>query len=100
MDDLISRQKAIDAINEHLELVTIGLGNDREVKEIYKMAYNHVIDAISILPTIQPEQRKAHWIHVDLLWFRCSECDAHMEIRCGRFESYCPNCGARMEVEQ
>ena len=47
-DDLISRQVVIDVINEHLEFVTSELGNDSEVKKIYKMAYNHVIDAISI----------------------------------------------------
>lgn len=57
MDDLISRQMVKDAINEHLEFVTSGLGNDSKAKKIYKMAYNHVIDVISILPAIQPEQK-------------------------------------------
>ena len=36
MDDLISRQAAIDVINEHLEFVTSELRNDSEVKKYIK----------------------------------------------------------------
>ena len=72
-DDLISRQAAIDAINEHLEFVTSELGNDSEVKKIYKIAYYHTIDVISILPDIQPEQKNR------IMTKYCGECGAKME---------------------
>ena len=36
MSDLISRQAVKDAINEHLELVTSGLGSDSIVKKYIK----------------------------------------------------------------
>ena len=91
-DDLISRQAAIDAINEHLEFVTSGLGIDSEVKKIYKIAYNHTIDVISILPDIQSEQKTGRWIDDN-----CSECGQY--VYHGDANNYCPNCGAKMESE-
>lgn len=94
MDDLISRQAAKDAINEHLELVTSGLGNDSEVKKIYKMAYNHVIDAISILPAIQPKQKMGEWVYGEFDIPHCSIC-GH-DVMPNMVSPYCPNCGAKM----
>lgn len=123
MDDLISRQAAIDAINEHLEFVTSGLGSDSEVKKIYKIAYNHTIDVISILPDIQPEQKIGQWIYKERnilintgrvsygengavqekRWAKvkkpyCSECGWYEN---SEYEAtpYCPNCGAHMKGE-
>lgn len=97
-DDLISRQAAIDAINEHLEFVTSGLGNDSEVKKIYKIAYNHTIDVISILPDIQPEQKIGHWIICsDGYYPYCSQCLNEPKNRI--MTKYCGECGAKMESE-
>lgn len=89
-NDTISRQAAIDAINEHLEFVTSGLGIDSEVKKIYKIAYNHTIDVISILPDIQLEQKIGRWIDDN-----CSECGQY--VYHGDARNYCPNCGAKMD---
>ena len=95
-DDLISRQAVKDAINEHLELATSGLGSDSIVKKIYKMAYNHVIDVISILPAIQPEQKIGRWIICsDGYYPYCSTCKNEPKSRA--MTDYCPNCGAFMK---
>lgn len=100
-DDLISRQAAIDAINEHLEFVTSGLGIDSEVKKIYKIAYNHTIDVISILPDIQPEQKIGRWEHdgghFANRWI-CSQCGYKFYFEKSEAK-YCPNCGAKMESD-
>lgn len=36
------------------------------------------------------------WIPVRNYWFKCSECDAHREMKCGFFENFCPCCGSKM----
>ena len=97
MSDLISRQAVKDAINEHLELATSGLGSDSIVKKIYKMANNHVIDVTSILPAIQPEQNAGRWVCLDddELAYGCSACRS-VSLRESK---YCPNCGAYMKGE-
>lgn len=104
-DDLISRQAAKDAINEHSEFVTSGIRNGSKVKKIYKMACNHVIDTISILPAIQPQQKTGQWImHIDNLFpcestQECSVCHAEQLIT-GNDDNFCPCCGAKMETEE
>lgn len=95
-NDTISRQATKDAINEHLKVVTSELGNDSEVKKIYKMAYSHVIDAISILPAIQPEQKIGRWIE-DCGDLHCSVCGfRNSDHYCLGKGIACPNCGAFM----
>ena len=42
------------------------------------------------------EERIGHWIDIDGLWFKCSECDAHRKMFSGYKENYCSNCGCRM----
>lgn len=47
-----------------------------------------------------PEGKTGKWIHVNKLWYKCSECDAHREMTGGFLEKFCPNCGARMDGEE
>lgn len=94
-DDLISRQEAIDFIKDHSYPVRYDSNSIEQ-----GMTITGIEQALNEVPSIQPEQRTGYWIHVDELWYRCSECDAHREMRCGFFESYCPNCGAKMETEE
>ena len=79
MDDLISRQAAIDAIWDgiNMDIYT------REVKEI-----------LEELPTAEPKSGK--WV-LTADGYRCTRCN-HKAQTTG-LPMYCPNCGAKMEGE-
>ena len=86
MDDLISRQAAIDAVSNMLRR-KFGIGGD--LAEI----------TLAELPSAQPERKRGKWKPYRCDMYECSECgyiyteltDRH---RCGA--NYCPNCGADM----
>jgi hypothetical protein len=46
-----------------------------------------------------PEEKTGKWIHVNKLWYKCSECDTHREMIGGFLENFCSYCGAKMESE-
>ena len=89
MNDLISRQQAIDAVE--------------------KNACNtqRIMDAVNNLPSVQPERKTGHWKHINeeeerakhdgqllgwMPWY-CSECGCGV----GKHQTaFCPNCGADM----
>lgn len=91
--DTISRQAAIDRINkqrEHLE------PDVYPQDKIGDAAYRICAEFIERLPSAQ---RTGRWIVVDEQEPRrygCSECKRLV----WHIENYCPNCGARMEVQQ
>ena len=92
MDDLISRQAAINAI-ENTDC------------ELSADAWDELTDAIMQLPSAQTERKKGKWIRItDEVFadrFECSECGKLPPIE--NFEwwlsDYCPNCGADMRGE-
>lgn len=49
-----------------------------------------------MLGELEQEQRTGHWIDVDGIFFKCSECDAYRKMMPAYKEYYCPNCGAKM----
>lgn len=78
MDDLISRQEAIDAIfGRSHEIIKMRIGN---------------------LPSARPERKRGKWIRQDNKgkplygWYQCSECGAF----CGGETNFCSECGADM----
>ena len=87
--DLISRQDAIDAIWDgiNMDIYT------REVKE-----------TLEELPSVKQEPKTGHWITVEMTQgdgcrytvTYCSECDEDVDYR----TDYCPNCGCRMVEPQ
>ena len=100
MSDLISRQAAIDATwfepsyTDPLNVLT-------EVRDRLKaLPSASMIDAEPV--------KHGHWIeqeHEDWKWskeYRCSECGKYrfMTNPFGREWNYCPNCGAKNEVEE
>ena len=87
MDDLISRQAAIDAINR------LDIPEDMCVFEIL----SHIELELGTLPSAQPERIRGRWIekpHVHGVAY-CSLCDYELHTNDTNF---CPNCGAKMEV--
>lgn len=78
MDDLISRQEAIQAVG-----LTTWAGA-----------------RISKLPSTQPEKKKGKWIKLDADTFHCRLCGHIFMLMQGEcFMNYCPNCGADMREE-
>ena len=57
------------------------------------------VEDIQKLPSVQPKAKTGHWIDVDGIWFKCSECDAHRKMYPNYKEKYkfCPSCGAEMK---
>ena len=102
MDDLISRQAAIDEITEY------GSGNTTY------MSVAELKRRIEQLPSAQPERNRGKWIYGEDNsgtgrdgWF-CSECghfemwDYSEDMKSAELNlpKYCPNCGADMRGEQ
>ena len=98
MDDLISRQAAIDAIGR------LDIPEDMCVFEIL----SHIELEIGNLPSAQPTAepvRHGKWIKADSQQyfrkhypcFTCSECGYRKDSQ--KKWNYCPNCGARMDEE-
>ena len=82
MDDLISRQAAIDVIEAGRLIKLI----DAEI----------AVNGLKALPSAQPQRMRGEWIDVTKtggaeLW-KCSEC-GELELEDSYF---CPNCGADM----
>ena len=80
MDDLISRQAAIEAVKQR-EWLT------EDAKEILE-------EVLTQLPSAQPERKKGEWFD-GYRWQRCSLCKQTGK----KSWNYCPNCGADMRED-
>ena len=72
-------------------------------------SYKSVCKAINEIPPVNPQPKTGHWEQYGNSWedkFKCSECGKEQpKILCreriiGYWSDYCPNCGAKMEVEE
>lgn len=84
MDDLISRQAAIDAIRGEIEV----------------NGYSHVVDVLEQLPSAQPEAKPPKWVAEDryvknrfAIFPHCPQCNA--EVTTG--QCYCMICGQHID---
>jgi len=93
MDDLISRQAAIDAIDR-----------ERKNKHLFNTAEDGLLEArgvINTLPSVEPERKTGEWLVTEsiqdgqITWlnYKCSKCGHHRD----RKMNYCEVCGAKME---
>ena len=101
MDDLISRQAAIDRIEEHIR-VGDELYPLTEADRILNHAFEIAASCVYNLPSA--ERKKGKWVRVedengDFLCWECSECGERYVMPYHR-ASYCPNCGAEMRGEE
>ena len=100
--DMISRSAAIEGLDGHyVERATL---ND------WQEGWNAALDWVrenylEELPSAEPEQKAGYWIMDCYVW-RCSECGKNPTTGTGYVQGrnelfdYCPNCGAKMEVEK
>ena len=105
MDDVISRQAAIDALGEEPEAWP---GND-EYAQGLKNQWWHDVYALKTAPPTQPERKKGKWIGYNTdkygwkradgspVFVSCSECFTTVLNNGSPHWNYCPNCGAKME---
>ena len=96
MDDLISREQAIDALND--------IASDLHKRQRYDEEYvaSMCADKIEQLPSIQPKIGK--WVEInkfsDCRYVKCDQCEAIQVFYYGkRNTNFCPNCGAKMGDE-
>ena len=99
MNDLISRQAAIDALGGNEPVGDPSKMDDDDVVKMWERI--RIINIINKLPSTQPtiEPRKGKWIYnkergTAKIW-TCSECGWN-DI--GEW-NFCPNCGADMREE-
>ena len=76
-----------------LHNVTFEDGTDREI--VYR--------CVELTPTIE-ERKTGKWVHTNGNTFKCSICGNFLNfhgVNAGRGDAnYCPNCGAKMEVDE
>ena len=88
MDDLISRQAAIDAVNS--------------IDNLDAKARGGICINLMGLPSAQPERKKGTWINEGRI-IRCNRCKIGYAtvkgMKSALTYNFCPNCGADMRGE-
>ena len=96
MDDLISRQAAIDFIKDHSYPVRY---DNTSIEQ--GMTITGIEQALNEMPIIQPKQKTGRWEHdgghFANRWI-CSQCGYKFYFEKSEAK-YCPNCGAKMESD-
>lgn len=105
MDDLISRQTAIEAVHKNYDTILDFKSDGRTVADSFE-------DIINALPSAQPERKTGLWEINEHTYacnnrrnWKCTNCctekyDFIFTSVCKPEWSYCPNCGADMRGEQ
>lgn len=96
MSDLISRQAAIDAIEEYADRLQMVNWKENPGVPYKAYALNWCINTIRDLPSAQPERKTGRWIGTDEWCCLCSECNQKVSIQLAELINFCPNCGAEM----
>lgn len=106
--DYISRQDTIKALSKHCESI-LQANVSYQTADIYRIATDHAIDVIKILPAADvPERNVGKWIDDtdERIGYiaRCSACGEKVlygvsfDFEGNRHQmNFCPNCGAKME---
>lgn len=96
MDDLISRQQAIDALRTCYDTETITMDNGDEY-----INYGDAVGEIEQLPSAEPQRIMGRWITDKqgfVTWSAiCNKCGTRTQMLDGYY-NFCPHCGAKMEV--
>lgn len=98
----LEQQPCEDCISREAALKIFG--------DVHPMDYNtkaYIAD-IETLPSVTPKQKMGRWIKYGEIWggmqaWECSICKNHNDINAVYTKmpyNFCPNCGAKMEVER
>lgn len=101
LDEVISREAAIDALADYIHNVDKVMGTGHLNADDCKDAAASVFEE---LPSAQPERKKGKWIELEPkgVWtsvYHCSECGGAVMSCKVDLPKYCGHCGARMEEE-
>ncbi len=109
MDDLISRQAAIDEVSKYASIwmeYDGGMTQEEVAEAALKSAKRTMVHILEEMPSAEPERKTGKWIEVDDYYNRisgrCSICGWEALL----YETdvvgmdFCPNCGADMRGEQ
>lgn len=96
MDDLISRQAAI----EYFKRIIDATNTDGRYNLGFIDGLEFCINHLSTMPSAQPTQKKGRWIVTGTFFdfLKCSCCGYKKPWNQDIF-NFCPNCGAEMEGE-
>lgn len=94
MSDLISRQDAIDAI-EDADMQVYSCGATIGVRT--HLTKEEIVAIIDRVQPAEPERKKGRLKTVGFLTCQCSECGAQFHEL--EYTNFCPNCGADMRGE-
>lgn len=93
--DLISRQAALDAIQQRAD----------RVDSVYSAFWEGLIiaqDIVKNVPSAEPERKKGKWIdglpYINSHWWVCSVCHVSAPENHTGY-NFCPSCGADMRGE-
>lgn len=99
MDELISRQAAIDALHMDTSIIPF-----KKAREYADATISEIRNRLEKLPSAEPKRGKwiktARWGRV----YYCNQCRNYLDfdgVNAGRGNTnFCPNCGADMRGEQ
>jgi hypothetical protein len=96
-EDCVSRQAVLGIVRFENKWLFDARSNNVDTD----IAFNGIISKIYDLPPIQPKIKAGHWILTDDDFVYCSECeDSYYPRPIDADWYYCPNCGAKMEVNK
>ena len=106
VNDCISRQAAIDALDEQIALCNKALGSfDISMKDEYAVKVERASlkayrETLNVLPSAQPERKKGRWVYNSPVTMKCNQCGLVIKDWDWHRFKFCPNCGADMRGEQ
>ena len=95
MDDLISRQAAINKISERQRKLIYCFGFENDMVKIMDIAKSIVI----AMPSAQHERKTGEWIAAKYPFSQCSICECYFDTA-NNIGNFCPNCGSDMGDKQ
>lgn len=102
MDDLISRQKAINEIEFGIIYAKAINKKTGEVKELFQERNDELrwaAERIKQLPSVQPEREKGKWVDAQYPFSKCSICECYFDT-VNNLANFCPCCGADMRDDK